>query len=437
LSGVTATMNPPRNPANNEGYFEYIEGPVTQGTLSNAANAGTPYVINGDIQSAQPTPDTTVGDFDDILMFTTRSTGRPFVGMCGGNTIQSDVAEVAWFVRGRTLYRRVLLVAPSADLSGAGETTLYANYDVSARWDSTKSKVVANSLADLTRRECRFAHFAASVGFPYNVATNWYWTLNNSANNPLAIPTLPTLNECSIAAGWDIYTRTHAGTAIDSHLASNSTSYLDFWTNVAGHLPTGNALTGGATGTRVADDVILTNVIGFDVKAWDTTAPVYQSGTAIILPGDPTYLSQTGTPVSYGAYVDLGYGNTTYSAILAKGFSHWGHPKSGLTGSATTARVYDTYSTHYESTGTSSTDTRAGRALNGIDDPEINASGSPTSNDGVVDDIVYDGDPSTGENITAPPYPVPLRGIQVKIRVFEPDSKQVREVTVVQDFLPQ
>ena len=34
-------------------------------------------------------------------------------------------------------------------------------------------------------------------------------------------------------------------------------------------------------------------------------------------------------------------------------------------------------------------------------------------------------------------YPVPLRGIQVKIRTFEPDSKQVREVTVIQDFLPQ
>jgi KaiC/GvpD/RAD55 family RecA-like ATPase len=47
------------------------------------------------------------------------------------------------------------------------------------------------------------------------------------------------------------------------------------------------------------------------------------------------------------------------------------------------------------------------------------------------------GDPTKGENETSPPYPVPLRGIQVKIRVFEPDSRQVREVTVVQDFLPQ
>jgi hypothetical protein len=33
-----------------------------------------------------------------------------------------------------------------------------------------------------------------------------------------------------------------------------------------------------------------------------------------------------------------------------------------------------------------------------------------------------------------PPYRAPLRGIQVKIRVFERDTRQIREVTVVQDF---
>ena len=36
---------------------------------------------------------------------------------------------------------------------------------------------------------------------------------------------------------------------------------------------------------------------------------------------------------------------------------------------------------------------------------------------------------------TKPPYPYSLRGIQVKIRVFEPDSRQIREVTVVEEFV--
>jgi hypothetical protein len=31
-------------------------------------------------------------------------------------------------------------------------------------------------------------------------------------------------------------------------------------------------------------------------------------------------------------------------------------------------------------------------------------------------------------------YPIPLKGIQIKIRVFEPDSRQIREVTIVQEF---
>ena len=55
--------------------------------------------------------------------------------------------------------------------------------------------------------------------------------------------------------------------------------------------------------------------------------------------------------------------------------------------------------------------------------------GFDSNANGIVDD--------TGELRTSPPYAVPLRGILVKIRVFEPDSRQVREVTVVQDFLPQ
>ena len=70
--------------------------------------------------------------------------------------------------------------------------------------------------------------------------------------------------------------------------------------------------------------------------------------------------------------------------------------------------VYDTWSTSYEI---------GKRGTNGFDD----------NNDGVVDD--------PGEWEYPPPYSAPLRGIQVKIRVFDPDSRQVREITVVQEFV--
>jgi hypothetical protein len=42
-----------------------------------------------------------------------------------------------------------------------------------------------------------------------------------------------------------------------------------------------------------------------------------------------------------------------------------------------------------------------------------------------------------GERETSPPYPVPLRGIQVRIRVLEPNTRQMRQATVGADFIQE
>ena len=93
LQSLTATVNPPRDPANNQGYFEYIEGPIVTTPFSpNTPNPSNkpPSDPVPTVPASQPdrhqygqrnSADTTVGDFDDILMFTTRSSGRPFVGL--------------------------------------------------------------------------------------------------------------------------------------------------------------------------------------------------------------------------------------------------------------------------------------------------------------------------------------------------------------------
>ena len=82
------------------------------------------------------------------------------------------------------------------------------------------------------------------------------------------------------------------------------------WDNV-------NALTGAITnyaGARIGEDVVLTNVIGFDVKAWDPYAPILDSPAGVpLLPGDPGYITRIGAGVGpanvlgTGAYVDLNY----------------------------------------------------------------------------------------------------------------------------------
>ncbi len=442
LSGITVTMHPPRRPEANEGYFEYIEGPI--GVVAGA----DPEPVNSDL-AAPNNADTTVGDFDDILMFTTRSRDTPFVGKCGANTVESQVAEIAWFVRGRTLYRRVLLVAPqvlssldtnsdgvldsSNDFGGNG---FFYECDISARpetYGGGETGWVPNSLADLTKRENRFAHrvHATLDQFPYD-ARRW---------GQLG---LPTLRECSSSA-WMSWTNVAAAPGVTAETQIDLWNDPHPWTEV--EKVTGTLL--NYQGTRVAEDVILTNVIGFDVKAWDSDAPMLRGvndnntpsnladdtvfADVVVIPGDPGYelalahlveelsklpasQNQDYLPIGYGAYVDLCYarGNITTS------FAGPGEAKSQLDNGL--GWTYDTWSFHYEHDGVD-TD---------VDTPALideGTDGFDNDGGGIVDDA--------DERETSAPYPVPLRGIQVKIRVFEPDSRQIREVTVRQDFLPK
>jgi len=331
LGGHTAVPIPSLDPATDQGYLEIIEG----------AFNGTTVTIPQPVDSSTGNPDTTVGDCDDILLLTTRSPDAAFVGRFNNGTIRSQVAEVAWYLRGRKLYRRVLLVRPDAFGS-------LANSDISVRSGPT-----ANTLGDLTKRENRFLHTA---GYPHSVANIWQ--------------SLP--------------------------------SPRDYWRD--DDPPAG-------PGFRDGEDVILTNVITFDIKVWDPGAPVVAGpGGVALMPGDPGYNTNL-THLSYGAFVDLGYapGYAPGAGVPQPLFHRFNYDSMGLSSGLT--RVYDTWSTHYNK--------QNGIGSNGIDD----------NGDGVVDDI--------GESSNQAPYPAPLRGIQIKIRVFDPDSRQIREVTVKQDFLIQ
>ncbi|MCX7426404.1 MAG: hypothetical protein NTW96_12375 [Planctomycetia bacterium] len=529
LQSLTVEPMPPARPEENPGYFEYIEGPIGPGVPPEAVALNTD---EKDAAGVNFLPDTTPGDTDDILMLTVRSRGEPFVGRVFVKTVggegedptgpfgvqrsaQSPLAEVAWFVRGRTLYRRVLLILPDLGLdlrqppapgdpwsytaSLHYDTTtppelgfygnyyesrykdvkdnrfkgFYNNFDLSVRLDKPIAgnpatwRYVPNTLADLTKPENRFAHqpwitnVGAVTGFPFS--PHVYFD-GSGAMRPSdwRFLGLPTLRECShfLWPAADSLPNVVLGVA-DPALPPNAYSQpRDLWNDPLPYTIVGpSPNTGGIdqeTGTlrfdqpattppmfmgpRVAEDVMLTNVIGFDIKAWDPNAPLLQkSGQAVVLaPGDPGYPTlgpftaaqlakilnnndqPTWTVVGRGAYVDLNYSQLP-PAQFATAFSGPPAQKSGLQGVG--AGVYDTWSTHYEHDGINQKNpldpAHADLGTNGFDD----------NNDGVVDD--------PGEMDTSPPYPVPLRGIQVRIRVFEPDSRQIREVTITQDFLPE
>jgi prepilin-type N-terminal cleavage/methylation domain-containing protein len=367
LQGLTVKTIPPQNPNTAAGDLEIIEGPI--GTTGNMLQ---PFAVAVDLDTGAATPDATPTDWDDVLLFTSRRASQPFVGRCAGTadgTLKSDLAEIAWFLRGTTLYRRVLLIAPAAPINAGGAAGFYNLNDVSVRMQN--NQLVANSLGDLTKRENRFAH--NNQAYPFDVR-GW---------GQLG---LPTLCECS-SPSWTACRMPPT--------APGAINQIDFWRNPFpwnGCDPkTGNML----QGPRVAEDVILTNVIGFDVKLWD--------------PG-------------VNDYRDLGY-NPNQGRFTATApwplFHHYGNPASGLSATANAARIWDSWSTHYETEGRGPNDSAAGRSTNGLDD----------DGNGAVDDPL--------EQIAPPPYPGPLRAIQVKIRCFDPDSRQIRDVTVVQEFLPK
>ena len=76
--------------------------------------------------------------------------------------------------------------------------------------------------------------------------------------------------------------------------------------------------------------------------------------------------------------------------------------------------TYDTGTSFYNRAGANN------RGSNGVDDGGIA---------GAVDDV--------GEQNAVAPYNVPIRGLKFSMRVLEPVTKQVRQLTVRKSFVPE
>ncbi len=377
LNGITVETVPPVKVDSDSGYLEIIEGSGSD------TSRGFKQLT---------------GDVDDVLMFTAQTLGKPFVGKFGesedvnGNgkldrvpdvpinedtnnngwldtgLMQSSFAEVAWFCREASsqplananppttlynLHRRQLLVM---DYVGAdpfhGTNAIngslpaaYETYDVAMRQvgSNGNNTLLPNGLADLTKRENRFLHnFSGTVAAAVFPYEN---VVANLASGPLG-------------------------------------------------------------GNREGEDIILTNVLAFDVRVFDPTAKVRQSSLGVaVVPGDPGYSTNL-TELASGAYIDMGVSNSGAFTVM--------NTKSQLQ-----TATYDTWSNHYE--------------FNGLD--EDGAYGIDQKHNQIDDDsngIVDD----SNELETLPPYAVPLRGVEVRIRIYDNSTRQVRQVTVRHTFVP-
>lgn len=468
LAGATCPAIPPQDPGENVGYIEIVEGirndfePLHQ-TLDNVldtdGDSNNNYVQLGEatlIPSSQlnSRDGRGLGDFDDILALTVRSTGEPFVGRGpGGQRIESDLAEVIWFAVQeydpsvttptpntpagepgmRRIYRRVLLIAPWIDpinpnpsSPGAAESTytvladpssnlqafqlenaakFFQRYDISAHWDVDRGVWVPNNLEDLTKRENRYLH-AGTVIDPNNATHDLTWP-HAWLSNPIPLQD------------------------IDSDASTGNN--------------TGNIGASYALG----QDLMLNDALAFDVRVYDPGAPLLDAGGSIYQPGEPGWeLAYRGGPLvfaAYGAFVDLGWGQSIIGASIYSPPA--GAPESDFIDDRQLVQVnqyaphgvlngqqwrnatnnsnlafpatYDTWSSHYEK--------------DGIDQDEDSAIDEGTNG---FDDDLANGVDDAGERETVPPYDVPLRGIQVKLRVYEREARQVREATAVRNFVP-
>ena len=227
-----------------DGYLEITEGPDTP--------SSHPYV--DELGNVDPT----VGDVDDIIGFTVLSSRRgllpadeSFRGVMykdGELRIEErEAAEIIWFVRGNTLYRRMRLI----DDQRVGDPNV-------------------NTLSDLAHRQRRFGHDTlASGAFPYprylyddatNAPRGWYYFR------------MPTLEE-TLHEDWDWDPTTFSTVILPGQLASEPNP--DLWEQPYFFPELQDKKSGSLTNfvqtprhVRAGEDVVLTNVLSFDVKVW-------------------------------------------------------------------------------------------------------------------------------------------------------------------------
>ncbi len=207
------------------------------------------------------------------------------------------------------------------------------------------------------------------------------------------------------------------------------------------------------------------------------------SDDLVLTPNDPGYaLSLGATPVGTGEYVDLSWARKVVSPLLFannsipananlwsefSGFSASRFAANGVTraftdslynsgyvssfGNATSILqpCYDTWTSRYEGDGVRQAEigAREGVVTVGTSDvgsivPAWRQSNVDAATDGIdnnappidarglgVDDVT--------EKETSPPYPTPLRGLKISVRMEDPLSRQVKQMSAAKEFVSQ
>jgi len=496
LDNVSVDVLPWVQPGANQGYFEIIEGPdrdvdfaafdiigddptvttdphngsmagdaddiicftayskdqpfvgVIQGVLRSDFLAGTPYKYW--VDRSDTTEFTTItSHYAEIVYFTKHTPLEDTNLNDWSDANKRDADETV------TLYRRVLLIRPDIHLgymdNVANALTINSppqtyslnyfeamNYYDLSMWASVNNQWQTNSLEDLQTRSRRVAHA------PYTANDIAVGGVTLQVNEPAFDPaplrphTLLSFEQLNAA------------------LVNLGTNDRD----------------------RTGEDVMLTNTLAFDVRVYDPTAPVLNDDgtnpTLVLAPGDPGYGSGSATNSMTGAFADLNWSRSTPTAtnVYNQTFQSYPNTKSQLGnitiyggnssaifgGTTPTAAnlnttffpqnpsmlettvlnyaYYDTWPYAYEADGVDQ---------DGVGGVDQGTNGFDDDGDNIVDDqfatdlngdgsITGTSEPSELE--TAPPYSKALRAVSITVRAIEEGTRQVRQDTIIADFLP-
>ena len=358
----------------------------------------------------------------------------------------TNVGDVSLGTPVRSLHRRVMLIRPDLDLSNitlrsqAEVAEFVSNNDISVRIVRTAVNewiVEANSLEDLSDRENR------------SFRQTW---MNTDRTNMQTTRLFPNRTLGVILDGTTMMMR-HA--MMKDMVVTHPAGLYSF---------PPSADENKVVMLRKGKDVVLNDVLGFDLQVWDPQAIVrtVADGTNVT-PSDPGYL--LGVDTTPGAYVDLGFGVIpkvqTNTGMQLGQFGRTPHARSFLPIDISAAGLqngfgvatYCTWTSTYESDGLNQNDnkvpsesanqfdayTTASMKLLGPDPITPLLAGDPMVDEGTdgLDNNGINGIDDPTERETMPPYPHALRGMKISIRAMEYGTRQVRQTSVTKDFLPE
>ena len=383
LANLTLEPRPYTEAASPNGFLEIIEGAFDDGANPIAPTAAY------------------LGDIDDSIGMTVRSAdGRRFRGVWNDpstgmpSVIESTVAEVWYFTTLNDLL--------SGDADGDGDVDPVAT---NAATIEIEDSVRLHRRALLIRPDLG----VLATGLPLSDLDPTVATVDTFvANNDISIRVEPEPG----GATFSVVANTLADLALRRNRFAHTAPTL-----AVHNFP--NSPTAALTLSRLkpdGEDILLSDIAGFDIRVYSPNAEVrYSAATELLLePGDPGYLlAPVGT--EDGAFVDLGYKNAPFNANENEWFAN-----PATAGSQLVTGIYDTWSPSYESDGIDQDgDGVADQATDGLDNGGTEA----------PDD--------DAERETRPPYPNPIRGIEITTRILDKTTQQVQQSSIVQSYVPE